>query len=451
MKTVTSPSKVARSRSGRRQARRGPVLRPLPWPRARCLPRLGRTAEQMLTVRYAERHRRRVLLPEARADVAAARGSRSSRCSFRRAATAEEVVPRDAGGAGVDGEPRLPRAASASGPRRRSRSSRRAARRPRSGARASSGRRSRRSPGSCASALDRLRPGRLAEDVGLARHPRQRPHRAALVVRRGAPRGARARARGRTARARRSRPASGGRRSATASSSTTTRTRRTARSPARTPCARSPTRACPRRSRGTSSTPARPEDFTLRTMPARFARDRRSPCRHRRPSVLARRRCSSCRRARGRGPGRRPVAAHYAKQDGRAAARAAVTKRKRAAAGGTKPRAPSKPLDRDRARRAAATSALAGLEPAGRRAIRRRRAHLEPTPTSSSIRCADARRRGTACASTPRATCPRICGRRLSRRILTTIRTWAGARRRAPEGAAEGKLEWGAAPSAPAG
>ncbi len=47
----------------------------------------------------------------------------------------------------------------------------------------------------------RLRPGRLAEDVGLARHARLRAHRAALDVRRGAARGARARARGRAARA----------------------------------------------------------------------------------------------------------------------------------------------------------------------------------------------------------------------------------------------------------
>ena len=49
--------------------------------------------------------------------------------------------------------------------------------------------------------LERLRPHRLAEDLGLARHPRLRAHRAALDVRRGAARRARARARGRTARA----------------------------------------------------------------------------------------------------------------------------------------------------------------------------------------------------------------------------------------------------------
>ena len=93
----------------------------------------------------------------------------------------------------------------------------------------------------------RPRPRRLAEDLGLARHPRQRADPPALVVRRGAARGARPGARGRAARARRSPPASGGRRSATASSSTTTRTPRTAPSPAPTRCGRSPTRASRRR------------------------------------------------------------------------------------------------------------------------------------------------------------------------------------------------------------
>ena len=47
-------------------------------------------------VRYPERHRRRVLLPEARAAVAARRGSRSSTLQFPSGRSAEEVVPRDA-------------------------------------------------------------------------------------------------------------------------------------------------------------------------------------------------------------------------------------------------------------------------------------------------------------------------------------------------------------------
>ena len=150
-------------------------------------------------------------------------------------------------GAGLDGEPRLPRAAPASGARRGPRPSRRAARRPRSGARrrVAADRGGRRA--SCARSL---------ADLGLVGWPKTsgsrgihvnvRIHRA-LVVHAGAARRARAGARGRAARARRSPPASGGRRSATASSSTTTRTPRTARSPAPTRCAPSPTRASRRR------------------------------------------------------------------------------------------------------------------------------------------------------------------------------------------------------------
>ena len=101
----------------------------------------------------------------------------------------------------LDGQPRLPRAASASGARRRSRSSRRAARRSRSGA----GRRVaavREVARVVQRDARRLRARRLAEDVGLARHARLRAHRAALDVRRGAPRRAGVRARGRAARAR---------------------------------------------------------------------------------------------------------------------------------------------------------------------------------------------------------------------------------------------------------
>ena len=91
------------------------------------------------------------------------------------------------------------------------------------------------------------RPRRLAQDLGLARHPHQRAHRAALDLSRGAARGAGAGPRRRSARARSSPPASGGRRSATASSSTTTRTPRTARWPRPTRSGRCPTRGCRRR------------------------------------------------------------------------------------------------------------------------------------------------------------------------------------------------------------
>ena len=79
--------------------------------------------------------------------------------------------------------------------------------------------------------LDRARPARLPEDVGLQGHPRQRADRAATGTssRSAAPR---SRSRARSSGARPSwRRASGGRRSATACSSTTTRTRATAPSP----------------------------------------------------------------------------------------------------------------------------------------------------------------------------------------------------------------------------
>ena len=94
--------------------------------------------------------------------------------------------------------------------------------------------------------LEELGPGGVAEDERIARHARQRAHRAALDLHRGAPRGAGAGARGRAALLR-WRPASGGRRSGTASSSTTTRTPRIAPRARRTRCARCPTRACLRR------------------------------------------------------------------------------------------------------------------------------------------------------------------------------------------------------------
>ena len=155
----------------------------------------------------------------------------------------------------------------------------------------------------------RLRPRRLAEDVGLARHPRLRAHRAALDVRRGAPRRAGARARGRAARARIWRRASGGRKSATACSSTTTRTRRTARSPA-------PTRCGPTRRRARLGAADLGRDRRLRSGrlhagddAGALRADRRPPRRHRRAAVLARRAARAVGAAGARRPGRRAVAA----------------------------------------------------------------------------------------------------------------------------------------------
>ena len=87
----------------------------------------------------------------------------------------------------------------------------------------------------------------LAQDLGLARHPRARAHRArAGASTRCAARRWRWRARSSGAR-RSSPPRRGGRRSGTASSSTTTRTRRTAPWRRRTRCGRGRMRACRRR------------------------------------------------------------------------------------------------------------------------------------------------------------------------------------------------------------
>ena len=117
---------------------------------------------------------------------------------------------------------------------------------------------------------------RLAQDVRLAGHPHQRPHRAALDVPGGPPGGARDRAGRRAAGARPSPPASGGRRSATASSSTTTRTPRTGRSRRRIRSARRRTRASRCRCAGTEVPTAEMEAFTLATVPGALRGARRS-------------------------------------------------------------------------------------------------------------------------------------------------------------------------------
>ena len=335
-----------------------------------------------------------------RAPRVAARLDRGRRrCSFPSGRTAEEVVPRDAAALAVDGEPRLPRAASASGARRRSRSSRRAARRSRSGARRRvaadpRGRRGR------ARDARRLRPGRLAEDVRLARHARLRAHRAALDLRRGAPRGAGARARGRAARAgaRDEQVVEGG-------------------APRRVPRLQ-PEREGPhdrqrllgaadgRRARvgaarrGTRSTTATPPTSRSR----RCRRGSRSsaigtPASTSTPCSLEALLELSARQER-EGLGDAPWPPHYRKQAGEPPRVAAVDDRRDAG------EAPSADRDRPRARRRTTRSPASS---AGRRAIPTRR-RTSSRPTSWSTRCAAASRRGRASASTC-STCPRRCGR----------------------------------------
>ena len=262
--------------------------------------------------------------------------------------------------------------------------------------------------------LARLRPGRLAEDVGLARHARQRAHRAALDVRRGAPRGAGAGARSRAARA-------GARHQQVVEGRAPRRLHRL-----------QPEREGPHGGRrllgaaeagrarvgaarpGTRSTTASRRDFTLATMPARFARGRRSACGHRRRS---RARSSALLELSARhereGLGDAPWPPHYRRS--RRASRARVQPSN---AG----RVLEAPADRDRRARRRRTMRSPGSS-AGRRATPRPR-RISSRPTSWSTRCAGGFTPGRACASIC-STCRRSCGRRRSRSIRTmNRRTW---------------------------
>ena len=171
------------------------------------------------------------------------------------------------GAAGLGHQPGLHRPEPAPRARRRRRSPRRAAGRPRPDPRRAVAARARGGPGHQGGAR-RLRPGRLAEDVRLARLPHllSRSSRAGRSPRSAA---RRSRWRARSSGARPSSPrASGGRRNATACSSTTTRTPRTARRPRPTRSGRRPTRGCPRRCCGTKSPACDPAAFTIDTVPA---------------------------------------------------------------------------------------------------------------------------------------------------------------------------------------
>ena len=264
-----------------------------PSPTARCAaPAAGRTCSSAIRTASAASSSTRSARPQSRPDVDRGRraavsvrpdGGRSRAARRRRAR--------------LDGEPRLPRAASASGARRAISII----------------------PTSCASisipvpgvewaqvrevaprrARDARRPraDRLAEDVRVARHPRQRAHRrrAGRSPRCAAPRW-RWRARSSAAR-RRSPPASGGRRNATACSSTTTRTRRTARSPraysVRPTAGRARVGAARRGTRSPTCDPAR---LHARDDAGAVRGGRRPPRRHRRSRRARSRRCSSSRR-----------------------------------------------------------------------------------------------------------------------------------------------------------
>ena len=119
--------------------------------------------------------------------------------------------------------------------------------------------------------LEELGLTRLAEDQRLARHACQCPHPSALDVHRGPAGRARPVAGDRAARCRRWPPPNGGRRNGAACSSTTTRTPRTAppARPIRFGRCRMP--GFRRRSSWAEVPDCEPSDFTVLTMPERFA------------------------------------------------------------------------------------------------------------------------------------------------------------------------------------
>ena len=237
------PGKVYFPETGAHQARPRPLLPGRRRRRAARHPATGRSCSSASSTAPTGSRSTRSARRESRPS-----GSGPSTLSFPSGRTAEEIVVDDAARPGLDRQPRLHRAAS------RTRCAPTTSTTPTSCASTSTpcpgvavGRRPRASRSDARGSLEELGLVGWPEDSRLARHARQRAHRAALDVHRGAPRGAGAGARGRAARARRSPPPSGGRRSATASSSTTTRTPRTAPPPRPTRCGRCPTRASRRR------------------------------------------------------------------------------------------------------------------------------------------------------------------------------------------------------------
>ena len=242
--------------------------------------------------------------------------------TFPSGRTATELVANDARAPGLGGQPRRHRLQPPPRPPRRPGLPRRAARRPRPAARRAlehgpAGRDVRqggaRGP----------RPGRLPEDLGLARDPRQRPHQAASgTTSRSAARPSPWPARSSGACPRRP-PASGGRRSATASSSTTTRTRATARSPSGYSVRPVPDAkvCCPITWKEVPD--VEPGDLRLDTVPARLKRRRDPAADIDKNAGLARQAPRPRPPRRGGGPRRRPLAAALPQAARRAEARAA--------------------------------------------------------------------------------------------------------------------------------
>ena len=202
---------------------------------------------------------------------------------------------------------------------------------------------------SCSEALEAVGPRRLAEDVRLARHPHQRPDRAALDVRAGPAGGAGAGPRRRARARRRSRPSKWWKEERHGvfldyNQNAKDRTVASAYSVRPLPDARV---SFPLRWDEVADVVA--EDFTLATVPALYAERGDAGAGHRRRGRARSRRCSSCQRAaRGRGPGRRAVAAELREAGGRAAARPAVAEARRPTTEYERPRQGRRPAARGR-------------------------------------------------------------------------------------------------------
>ena len=172
--------------------------------------------------------------------------------------------------------------------------------------------------------LERARLRRLPEDVGRPRHPHLRPHRAALDVHRHAPRRDRLRARARAPAARRGddEVVEGGARRAHLRRLQPERPRPDDRVGLQHPPEAGRARVGAVRT-GTSSATSQPEDFTVATMPARFAERRRPARRDRRRRALA---PAAARPLRAAGRRRHALSARLPEDAGRAQARAAVAR-----------------------------------------------------------------------------------------------------------------------------
>ena len=369
-----------------RRASRSSTWSATTWrsPTARCAAPAGRPN---VLVRYANGDRRASSSTRSARRPRGPPGSRSCTIAFpvgphgRRGRAARRRR------AGLDGESRLPRAPSAPGARRRPRPSRRAARRSRSGAgrRVAADRRG--GAAWCARRCTDFGLVGLAEDLGLARHARQRAHRAALDASSEVRRAALALAREveRRAPAPRDQPVVEG-----GAPRRLPRLQPERQGPHRRERLLGPADAgrarLGARSRGRSSTRAAPEDFTLRTMPARFAElgDRHAGIDGAPGSLDALLELS--RAAGGGRAGDAPWPPHYAKQEGEPT-RVAPSRARTRQVGGVRP-PPGCQAARSRSARARTQGGRAGGPGALEGAPSRGRGPSRAAPTCWSTPCA---------------------------------------------------------------